>query len=196
MAFYMRDGDQVQVVGVLGENHRVREAASAVAAGAVPPRPMPPGHGLDLCDQAADFLIKAVAEASGLVGVILDGGQKFRLGVGVEDRVFSPAGEHAAGAGEDLRGGHALHAAAVQVVAAGFHGIGPSLLDRRGEARRPKLGVQALGDLLTGLEGQLTDFDLNLFNGGHAHGANGAGSSVAGNCPDGWLRLAAGCRAN
>lgn len=88
---------------------------------------------------------------------------------GVRERAYSlSTGEHAAGAGHDLRGGHALHAAAVEVVEPGFHRGGPSLLDRRGEARRPKLGVQTLGDLLAGFAGQAEDFSLDLFNGGRA----------------------------
>jgi hypothetical protein len=51
-----------------------------------------------------------------------------------------------------------LHADAVEVVEAGFQRVGPNLLDRRGKARRPKLGMQALGNLLADLAGQTEVF--------------------------------------
>ena len=79
-----------------------------------------------------------------------------------------------------------MHATAVQVVEAAFHGVGPGRLDIGGEARRPKPGVEPLGDLLAGLAGQAEDFGLDLFDGGRAHGVEGASPVFAGNLAPGW----------
>lgn len=97
----------------------------------------------------------------------------------------SPTGKHAAGAGKDLRGGHALHPAAVQVVEAAFYRVSPRRFHLGSEAARPQLGVQAFADLLPGLAGESANLGLDLFNGIHPAGDD-VDFPVAGNCAEGW----------
>ena len=75
MALHVGDRDQMQPIGTLGEDHRIREAPGAVAASAVTARPVPPGRGLDLSNQAANLPVETIRSASTPLRVIFESRQ-------------------------------------------------------------------------------------------------------------------------